>query len=95
MKTKLVALVVLAFVSAEARADRLVIKGSDTLGAKLASRRRDAGGKIGAGPFISYWRPTFYYTNGESGGLAKQFVDFTLNPGGQKIVTQVGFVSVK
>jgi len=42
-----------------------------------------------------YWRPTFYYTNGEPGGLAKQFVDFTLSSGGQKIVAQVGFVPVK
>jgi phosphate transport system substrate-binding protein len=42
-----------------------------------------------------YWRPTFYYTNGEPNGLAKQFVDFTLSPAGQKIVTQVGFVPIK
>src|SRR3954451_19819106 len=26
-----------------------------------------------------YWRPTFYYTNGEPGGVAKTFVDFTLS----------------
>jgi len=42
-----------------------------------------------------YWRPTFYYTNGEPGGLAKQFVDFTLSSGGQNIVSRVGFVPVK
>lgn len=42
-----------------------------------------------------YWRPTFYYTNGEPGGLAKQFVDFTLSSAGQKIVAQVGFVPIK
>ncbi len=42
-----------------------------------------------------YWRPTFYYTNGEPSGLAKQFLDFTVGPGGQKIVAQVGFVPVK
>src|SRR5438046_2781338 len=42
-----------------------------------------------------YWRPTFYYTNGEPSGLAKQFVDFTLGSGGQKIVAQVGFVPTK
>ena len=42
-----------------------------------------------------YWRPTFYYTNGEPGGLAKEFVDFTLSSAGQKIVSQVGFVPVK
>src|SRR5437660_2209504 len=40
----------------------------------------------------AYWRPTFYYTNGEPSGLAKEFVDFTVGPGGQKIVAQVGFV---
>jgi phosphate transport system substrate-binding protein len=42
-----------------------------------------------------YWRPTFYYTNGEPGGLAKQFLDFTIGPAGQKIVAQVGFVPIK
>ena len=42
-----------------------------------------------------YWRPTFYYTNGEPSGLAKQFVDFTLSSTGQKIVAQVGFVPIK
>lgn len=42
-----------------------------------------------------YARPTFYYTNGEPNGVAKEFVDFTLSPGGQKIVLQVGFVPVK
>src|SRR6266404_3909656 len=39
-----------------------------------------------------YARPTFFYTNGEPTGLAKQFVDFTLGPDGQKIVANVGFV---
>ncbi len=42
-----------------------------------------------------YWRPTFYYTNGEPSGLARQFLDFTISPGGQKIVAQVGFVPIK
>ena len=42
-----------------------------------------------------YWRPTFYYTNGEPGGIAKTFVDFTLSSVGQKIVNQVGFVPIK
>jgi phosphate transport system substrate-binding protein len=42
-----------------------------------------------------YWRPTFYYTNGEPGGLAKQFLDFTISPAGQKIVSRVGFVPIK
>src|SRR6478736_9004362 len=42
-----------------------------------------------------YWRPTFYYTNGDPSGLAKDFVDFTVGPGGQRIVAQVGFVPIK
>ena len=41
-----------------------------------------------------YARPTFYYTNGEPTGLAKQFVDFTVGPTGQKIVDRVGFVGI-
>jgi phosphate transport system substrate-binding protein len=42
-----------------------------------------------------YARPTFYYTNGEPSGVAKEFVDFTVGPGGQKIVDRVGFVPIK
>jgi phosphate transport system substrate-binding protein len=42
-----------------------------------------------------YARPTFYYTNGEPTGLAKKFLDFTIGPVGQKIVTQVGFVPIQ
>ncbi len=42
-----------------------------------------------------YARPTFYYTNGDPTGVAKDFVDFTHSPAGQKIVLQVGFVPVK
>ena len=42
-----------------------------------------------------YARPTFYYTNGEPSGVAKQFVDFTLSPAGQQIVERVGFLGVK
>jgi phosphate transport system substrate-binding protein len=42
-----------------------------------------------------YARPTFFYTNGEPTGLAKQFVDFTISDAGQKIVEQVGFVPIK
>ncbi len=42
-----------------------------------------------------YARPTFYYTNGEPSGLAKQFLDFTIGAAGQKIVKQVGFVPIK
>src|SRR5437773_4626743 len=41
-----------------------------------------------------YARPTFYYTNGDPTGLAKQFVDFTIGSGGQRIVAQVGFVPI-
>ena len=47
------------------------------------------------GKTYPYARPTFYYTNGEPSGLAKEFVDFTLSDAGQKIVAQVGFVPVK
>jgi len=47
------------------------------------------------GHSYSYWRPTFYYTNGEPSGLAKEFLDFTIGSGGQKIVAQVGFVPIK
>jgi phosphate transport system substrate-binding protein len=42
-----------------------------------------------------YARPTFYYTNGEPHGLAKDFVDFTIGSAGQKIVDRVGFVPIK
>jgi phosphate transport system substrate-binding protein len=42
-----------------------------------------------------YARPTFYYTNGEPSGVAKQFVDFTVSDAGQKIVDQVGFVPIR
>src|ERR1041385_5939231 len=41
-----------------------------------------------------YARPTFYYTNGEPSGLAKQFLDFTISAAGHKIATQVGFVPI-
>ena len=41
-----------------------------------------------------YARPTFYYTNGDPSGLAKQFVDFTIGSAGQRIVAQVGFVPI-
>jgi phosphate transport system substrate-binding protein len=42
-----------------------------------------------------YARPTFYYTNGEPSGAAKQFLDFTLSAAGQKVVEQVGFVPIR
>jgi len=47
------------------------------------------------GKAYPYARPTFYYTNGEPSGLAKQFVDFTISDAGQKIVEQVGFVPIR
>ncbi len=47
------------------------------------------------GKTYPYARPTFYYTNGEPNGLAKQFLDFTTGAAGQKIVAQVGFVPIK
>lgn len=39
-------------------------------------------------------RPLYYLSNGEPTGLAKQFVDFTLGPKGQKIVSDIHFVPV-
>ena len=42
-----------------------------------------------------YSRPTFYYTNGDAAGEAKAFVDFTLSPKGQAIVSSTGFVSIQ
>jgi phosphate transport system substrate-binding protein len=42
-----------------------------------------------------YARPTFYYTNGEPSGIARDFVQFTISPEGQKIVDRVGFVPIK
>ena len=47
------------------------------------------------GKIYPYSRRTFYYTNGEPTGLAKQFVDFTVSDAGQRIVEQVGFVPIK
>ena len=42
-----------------------------------------------------YARPTFFYTDGDPTGVAKDFVDFTISDAGQKIVEQVGFVPIK
>jgi len=47
------------------------------------------------GKTYPYARPTFYYTNGEPAGLAKQFLDFTIGAAGQRIVAQVGFVPIQ
>src|SRR5450631_1977440 len=46
------------------------------------------------GKTYPYARPTFYYTNGDPSGLAKQFLDFTISAAGQKIAAQVGFVPI-
>jgi len=40
-------------------------------------------------------RSTFYYTNGPATGEAKEFLDFTISPAGQKIVQEVGFAPLK
>ena len=42
-----------------------------------------------------YARPTFYYTNGQPSGVAKEFVDSTVRPVEQKIGNRVGFVPIK
>jgi len=47
------------------------------------------------GKTYPYARPTFYYTNGDPSGIAKEFLNFTTSPAGQKIVLQVGFVPIK
>ncbi|MGZ4986136.1 MAG: substrate-binding domain-containing protein, partial [Chthoniobacterales bacterium] len=47
------------------------------------------------GKTYPYARPTFYYTDGEPSGVVKDFIDFTVSDGGQKIVEQVGFVPIK
>ena len=47
------------------------------------------------GKSYPYARPTFYYTNGEPGGLVKRFLDYTISPAGQKVAAQVGFVPIK
>jgi len=40
-------------------------------------------------------RSTFYYTNGPATGEAKEFLDFTISPAGQKIVQEVGFAPLQ
>jgi phosphate transport system substrate-binding protein len=40
-------------------------------------------------------RPLFLYTNGESSGLVKKFLDFCLSKEGQEIVLKTDFVPVK
>ena len=58
------------------------------------------------GPFVkptvenvvngSYYisRPLLIYTNGETQGLVKSFIDFTLSDEGQQIVRQIDFVPI-
>jgi phosphate transport system substrate-binding protein len=40
-------------------------------------------------------RDLYYYTNGEPKGEIKHFIDFVLSPEGQKLVTEVGYVSIR
>src|ERR1700738_3994854 len=42
-----------------------------------------------------YARPTFYYTNGDPSGLAKQFLDFTIGDTGKKTVIQLVLIPIK
>lgn len=40
-------------------------------------------------------RPLYMYTSGNPQGDVKQFIDFVLSPDGQKLVKEVGYVSIK
>jgi phosphate transport system substrate-binding protein len=40
-------------------------------------------------------RPLFMYTNGEPEGLVKEFIDFVLSEEGQKLVEEIGYISIK
>ncbi|MEI7640742.1 MAG: phosphate ABC transporter substrate-binding protein [bacterium] len=40
-------------------------------------------------------RPLYMYTNGEPTGMAKEFIDFILSDEGQKLVKDVGYISIK
>jgi phosphate transport system substrate-binding protein len=40
-------------------------------------------------------RPLLYYTNGESAGLIKAFIDYCLSPDGQEKVIDVGYVPLQ
>jgi len=42
-----------------------------------------------------YSRPLFMYTDGQPQGKVKDFIDFILSAGGQKIVEEQGFVGLK
>ena len=63
--------------------------------------------KTPAGPFLTpniddvldstypIARPLFFLTRGEPGGAIKDFIDFTVSPGGQEIVKTLDFVPLK
>ncbi len=125
MKALLVTFSALAATTLAASADNLVLKGSDTLGAKLVPQLAEQfksdhagasfyiaaeGSATGFAALIDsalptkesvlsksypYARPTFFYTDGEATGLAKDFIDFTISDDGKKIVEQVGFGPLK
>ena len=57
----------------------------------LTIEGRSPGASAVKGNNYAYGRECFYYTNGKPSGKAKEFIDFTLSPEGQKIVEQVGF----
>ncbi|MCS7258886.1 MAG: phosphate ABC transporter substrate-binding protein [candidate division WOR-3 bacterium] len=40
-------------------------------------------------------RPLYMYTNGTPKGIVKDFIDFILSPTGQKLITDVGFISLQ
>jgi phosphate transport system substrate-binding protein len=39
-------------------------------------------------------RPLFFYTNGQPQGAVKAFIDWAMGPAGQKIVTELDFVTI-
>jgi phosphate transport system substrate-binding protein len=42
-----------------------------------------------------YWRPNYFYTNGEPSGEAAKFIEFTLSEAGQKIAEKAGMIPLK
>lgn len=40
-------------------------------------------------------RPLYMYTNGDPKGIVKEFIDFILSEEGQKLVEEIGFISLK
>ena len=61
------------------------------------------GGKVFIGPSAAnaksntypIVRPLYYYYDNNSERIVKPFIDYILSPEGQKIVMEVGFISVK